>query len=59
MLPTPLLESVIFDLEVVPSDKGRPAKITMVGALRPGSDDALELRVSSNPLPALQSLGKL
>ncbi len=59
MLPTPLLESVIFDLEVVPSDKGRPAKITMVGALRPGSDDALELRVSSNPLPALQSLDEL
>ncbi|HBO7423086.1 TPA: RecQ family ATP-dependent DNA helicase [Pseudomonas aeruginosa] len=58
-LPTPLLESVIFDLEVVPSDKGRPAKITMVGALRPGSDDALELRVSGNPLPALQSLDEL
>ncbi|MFO6224623.1 hypothetical protein, partial [Pseudomonas aeruginosa] len=56
-LPEP--RGLIFDLEVVPPKSGQLARIMMVGALRPDSGAALELKVAGNPSPALQQLDAL
>ncbi|HBO7483619.1 TPA: RecQ family ATP-dependent DNA helicase, partial [Pseudomonas aeruginosa] len=59
MSPLPQPKGLIFDLEVVPPKNNQPARIMMVGALRPDLGAELELKVSGDPSPALQQLDAL
>ncbi|NYT60828.1 RecQ family ATP-dependent DNA helicase [Alcaligenaceae bacterium] len=52
-------KGLVFDLEVVPPKGTQPARIMMVGALRPDSGAELELKVAGNPSLALQQLDVL
>lgn len=51
--------ALIFDLEVVPPTESKPAKIIMVGALRPTTGQELELKISKDPMAALAQLDAL
>ncbi len=52
-------KGVVFDLEVVPSGDDQPPRIIMLGALCPDSGAELELKISGDPVPALQKLDRL
>ena len=53
------LQGLIFDLEAVPPKGDKPARLTMLGGLRPDIGEELELRISGSPIPALRQLDTL
>ncbi|MBK4990662.1 RecQ family ATP-dependent DNA helicase [Pseudomonas sp. S36] len=52
-------KALLLDLEVVPPKNHQPARITMVGALRPDTAAELELKVSTSPAAALLQVDAL
>lgn len=50
---------LIFDLETVPAHAGNPEQIVKIGALRPDTDEALELNTGKQLDTALQQLDQL
>ncbi|TVT56600.1 MAG: RecQ family ATP-dependent DNA helicase [Azoarcus sp. PHD] len=59
MTQTPQPKCLIFDLETIPAQQGRPARIIKVGALRPDTGDALELSTDKQLDSALRRLDEM
>ncbi|WP_121419064.1 RecQ family ATP-dependent DNA helicase [Pseudomonas aeruginosa] len=61
MASSPQPKSLIFDLEVAPGKGEKPDRILMVGALRPDTEDELEVTIAGNlseTLSRLDTMGK-
>ncbi|HLD68083.1 MAG TPA: RecQ family ATP-dependent DNA helicase, partial [Pseudomonas sp.] len=59
MAPPPQPKCLIIDLEVVPEQRGQPARIFKLGALRPDNGEELELSVGKQLDAALQRLDRM
>ncbi len=59
MTPAPQPKCLVIDLEVLPEEPNRAAKIFMIGALRPDTGEELELKVKNQLSEALERLDEM